>query len=59
MVEQSKYCSDVIKKYFIKELLMTKKDDEDFENSTKCELCDNDPVDGDVKLRIHCHITVK
>ena len=34
MVEESKYCSDVVKKRF-KELLMTKEDDEDFENSTK------------------------
>ena len=32
MIEESKYCSDVIKKYFNKELVMTKKDNEDFEN---------------------------
>ena len=36
MIEESKYCSDVIKKHFNKELVMTKKDNEDFENSTKC-----------------------
>ena len=36
MIEGSKYCSDVMKKHFIKELVMTKKDNEDFENSTKC-----------------------
>ena len=36
MIEESKYCSDVMKKHFNKELVMTKKDNEDFENSTKC-----------------------
>ena len=34
MVEESKYCSDVMRKYFSKELVMTKKDVADFENST-------------------------
>ena len=38
---------------------MTKKDDETFENSTTCKICDNIYVDDDVKLRDHCHITVK
>ena len=33
MIEESKYCSDVIKKHFNKELVMTKKDNKDFENS--------------------------
>ena len=36
---------------------MAKKDNEDFENSTKCSICDNTYFDGDVKVRDHCHIT--
>ena len=40
--------SEVIKKYFNKELVMTKKDNEDFKNSSKCWICDNTYVDGDV-----------
>ena len=36
MIEASKYYSDVMKNHFNKELVMTKKDNEDFENSTKC-----------------------
>ena len=36
VIEEKKYCKDVMKKYFHKELLMTKKDAADFENSTKC-----------------------
>ena len=36
MLEGSKYCSNVKKIYFSKELVMIKKDDKDFEISTKC-----------------------
>ena len=50
MIEESKYCSDVMKKHFNKELEMTKEDNEDFKNSTKCWICDNDYVDNDVLL---------
>ena len=59
MIEESNYCSDVMKKHFNKKLVMTKEDDEDFENSTKWWICDNGYVDGDVKARDHCHITGK
>ena len=54
MIEETKYCSDVIKKH-----LMSKGDNEDFKNSTKCWICDNDYVDNNVKVRDHCHITGK
>ena len=59
MIEESKYCSDVMKKHFNKELVMTKKDNEDFENSTKCWIYDNDYIDNDVKVTDRCHITGK
>ena len=58
MIEDIKYCSDVTKNYFNKELVMTKEDNENFKNSTKCWICDNDYVD-DVKRRDHCHIVGK
>ena len=38
---------------------MTKEDNEDFENSTKCWIYNNDYIDTDVKVRDHCHITGK
>ena len=38
---------------------MTKEENEDFENSTKCWICDNDYIDNDVKVRDRCHITGK
>ena len=46
-----------MKKNFNKESVMTKKDNEDFENSNKCWICDNDYIDGDVRVKGHCHIT--
>ena len=48
-----------MKNHFNKELVMTKKDHEDFENSTKCWICDNGYIDGDVKVKDHCHIIGK
>ena len=39
-----------MKKHFNKEIVMTKKDNEDFESSTKCQICDNGYTDGDVKV---------
>ena len=58
-MEESKYCCDVMKNDVNKKLIMTKEDNEDFENSTKCWVCDNDYIDVDVKVRDHCHITGK
>ena len=48
-----------MKKHFNRKLVMTKEDNEDFKNSFKCWICDNDYVDNDVKVRDHCHITGK
>ena len=51
MIGGSKYLSEVIKKSFNKELMMTKKDNGDFQNYTKCFICDHDCTDSDVKVR--------
>ena len=59
MIEENKYCSKVMEKHFSKDPVMTKKDNDDFKNSTKCCICDNMYVDGDVKVRSHCRITGK
>ena len=57
MIDKNKYCSDVMKNHFHKELVMTEKDYEDFESFTKYWIYDNDYNDGDIKVRDHCHIT--
>ena len=59
MIKDSNYCSDVMKEHCSKELVMAKKDDENFENSTKCWICDIVYVDGDVKVGDHCYVTGK
>ena len=59
MIEDSKYCSDIIKIHFNKKLVMTKEDNEDCNNSFRCWFCDHAYVDNDVKVRDHCHITRK
>ena len=37
--------------------MITKGDNEDFGNSTKCRICHNDYVANEVKVINHCHIT--
>ena len=59
MIEENKYFGEVLKEQFNKELVMTRKDNEDFKNSAKCWIYDNTYVDGDVKVKDHCHITRK
>ena len=56
MIKDSKYCSHVIKISFYKELVSTEEDDENFESSIKCQICDNTFVKGDIKVRDHFHI---
>ena len=51
MIEESKYCSEVMKKHLKKELAISKEDNENFKNSTKCWICDKDYVDNDVKVK--------
>ena len=49
----------MIKKHFNKELVMSKKENEVFKNSTKCLICDKDYVHNGVKVKDQCHITGK
>ena len=48
-----------MKKHFNKELVMTNEDNEDLKNSNKCWICNNDYIDGDVKVKDNSHITQK
>ena len=42
MIEESKYCSEMMRKHFNKKLVMTKESNENFKNSINCWICDND-----------------
>ena len=56
MLEEYEYCSNVMKKYFNKKLIMSAKEEEISQSSNKCWICNNlfDLVDE--KVRDHCHI---
>ena len=43
-----------MKKYFNEEVGITKRDDDGFENSTGCQICDNVYIDADCKVIDHC-----
>ena len=59
MVTESKYCSKRCNKiHFNKELVMTT-DDQDFENSINCCICDNEYIEGDFQVRYHCYTSGK
>ena len=49
----------MLKKYFNKELVLTREDDKNFENSTKCWICDHAYAYSGVKVRDHFRITEK
>ena len=44
-----------MKKHFNKEFVITKKDDENLENSTECWICDKGYANSNVKVRDHCY----
>ena len=48
-----------MKNHLNKEIVTTKEDNEEFENSTTCWVCDKYYIDTDVKVRDHCHVTGK
>ena len=48
-----------MKKHFNKNLIMTAEDEERFQSSNKCWMCDKLFDVGDNKIRDHCHITGK
>ena len=59
MVKESKCCSEVMKKHSNKELVITKKDNEYFQNCNNCWICKDVYAENDLQVRDHCHITEK
>ena len=48
-----------MKKHFNKNLIMSEKEEEQFQSSNICWICKNLIDDDDEKVRDHCHITEK
>ena len=57
--EQEKYCNQIINKHFNKKLKMTIEDEENYQNSQNCWICDQKIINNKDKVRDHCHITGK
>ena len=59
ILKEYEYCSNIMKKYFNKNLIMTVEEEEIFQLSNKCWICDKlfDLIDE--KVRDHCHISGK
>ena len=59
MLEEVKYCKNIMKKEFNKPLKMTKDDEEEFQKAQECHICNKKYTDKDIRVRDHCHITGK
>ena len=59
ILKEYDYCKKVIKKHFDKNLVMSEKDEQIFQSSNKCWICDKLFDVGDNNVRDHCHITGK
>ena len=53
------YCKKVAKKHFNKNLIMSKEEEEQFQSSNACLICEKLIDDDDEKVRDYCHITRK
>ena len=59
IVKEMNYCQKIIKKHFNKNLVMSAVDEERFQLSNNCWICDKLFDAGDGTVRGNCHITGK
>ena len=59
ILEEEKYCKKIKKEHFNKDMIMTRKDIESFQNSDRCHICNKTYEEGERKVRDHCHVTGK
>ena len=53
------YSNKLMKKYFNENLVLTEEEEENFQSSNTCWICEKLIEDDDEKVRDHCHITGK
>ena len=54
-IEESTYCTDIMKKHFNIEFVVNKKDDENFKKCPKHWICYDVYDDSDLNVRNHCN----
>ena len=59
ILDEFKYCKNVIKNHFNKNLVISMEEEELFQKSNKCWICDKLFELMDEKVRDHCHVTGK
>ena len=57
MLEEVKYCKQIMKTCFNKPLKMTEDDENEFQKAKACHICDKAYIEKDIRVRDHCHIT--
>ena len=57
--EKQKYCNQIITNHFNKNLKMIIKDENNYQNSNDCWICNEKIIKNKDKVRDHCHITGK
>ena len=56
ILKEYEYCKKVMKKHFNKNLIMSE-EEEQFQSSNTCWICEKLIDDDDEKVRDHCHVT--
>ena len=59
MLEEYKYCKNIIKKHFNKNLIMSEEEEHLFQQSNSCWICKKLIDNDEEKVRDHCHVTGK
>ena len=59
ILKEYEYCKKVMKKHFNKNLITSEKEDEQFQSSSICWICEKLIDDNNEKVRDHCHVTGK
>ena len=59
ILKEYKYCENIIKKHFNKNLIMSKEEEHLFQQSSSCWICKKIINDDNEKVRGHCYVTGK
>ena len=59
ILKKYEYCKKVMKKHFNKNLIMSEKEEEQFQSSNICWICEKLIDDDNEKVGNHCHLTGK
>ena len=59
ILKEYKYCKNIMKKHFNKNLIMSEEEEHLFQQSNSCWICKDIINHDDGKVRNHCHITSK